>query len=457
VGRGGATPREFDVVFIGRFFLPTGPENCCVGVTDGKIVKVAKQLTADYTLEFGHYLVLPGAVDTHVHFRDPGFTHKEDVRTGSTSAVYGGVTTVLDMPNTDPRVRTFAQLKAKWEALRDRSLVDVGLFCEASPSTEFDRARQLAVGFKAYLAPTTAEKGFRSLEDARPAVAQALATGRPLSVHAEDPALLSKDEGASSLSAHAAARPPDAEANAISWLAANFDTANMNIAHVSTAAGLRAAAEGGYQGTLEASPHHALLDVDVKGLDSPTHAKVNPPLRAKADREAVFAALRSGKVAILASDHAPHTLDEKAAPFERAPSGAPGVETMLPLMMALAFYRQLEMARVVDMCCRLPAERYGLRKGKIAEGYDADFAVFDPRDVKRIRPEALHSKCGWSPFGGLFAVFPAAVFLRGDEIMGDGEIRPARPPGQLVRPAGVAPEADPSPQGPPEEIGGGEE
>lgn len=444
------------MVFIGRFFLPTGPENCCVGVSDGKITKVAKQLTADYTLELGHYLVLPGAVDSHVHFRDPGYTHKEDVRTGSTAAVFGGVTTVLDMPNTDPVVRTFAQLKAKWEALRDRSLVDVGLFCEASPQTDFERARQLAVGFKAYLAPTTGEKGFRSLEEARPTIAQAIQSGRPLSVHAEDPGLLSKEEGAPTLAGHAAARPPDAEANAISWLAANFDTPAMNIAHVSSSAGLKAAEEGGFKGTLETSPHHALLDVDVKGLDAPSHAKVNPPIRSKADREAIFAALRSGKISILASDHAPHTLDEKAAPFGRAPSGVPGVETLLPMMMALAFYRQLDMARVVDMCCRLPAERYGLRKGKIAEGYDADFAVFDPRDVKRIRPELLHSKCGWSPFGGLFAVFPVAVFLRGDEIMGDGQIRPARPPGQLVRPAGVAPEPDPSPPGSPEDIGGDE-
>ncbi len=443
-------------MFIGRFFLPTGPENCCVGVRDGRIVKVAKQLTADYTLEFGHYLVLPGAVDSHVHFRDPGFTNKEDVRTGSTSAVFGGVTTVLDMPNTDPRVRTFAQLKSKWETLRDRSLVDVGLFCEAAPQTDYERARQIAVGFKAYLAPTTGEKGFRSLEEARPIIAQALASGRPLSVHAEDPALLSKEEVADSLAGHAASRPPDAEANAISWLSTNFDTPAMNIAHVSSAAGLKAAEENGFKGTLETSPHHALLDMDVTGLDAPSHAKVNPPLRTKADKEAIFAALRSGKISILASDHAPHTLDEKAGPFGRAPSGAPGVETMLPLMMALSFYRQLDLARIVDACCRLPAERYGLKKGKVAEGYDADFAVFDPRDVKRIRPESLHAKCRWSPFGGMFAVFPVAVFLRGDEIMGDGEIRPARPPGQLVRPAGVAPEPDHSPPGPPEDIGGDE-
>ncbi len=440
-------PRQFDVVFIGRFFLPTGPENCCVGVRDGRIRKIAKNLEADYTLDFGHYLVLPGAVDTHVHFRDPGYTHKEDVKTGSTSAIFGGVTTVLDMPNTDPVVRTYSQLKSKWEALRDRSLVDIGLFCEAASQTDFERARQLAAGFKVYLSPTTGERGFRSLEEARPVVAAALASGRPVSVHAEDPALIGKVEGATSLADHAAGRPSDSEANAISWLSANFDTRAMNIAHVSSAAGLKAAEDGQFQGTLETSPHHALLDVDMSGLTSPSHAKVNPPLRSKADREAVFAALRSGRISILASDHAPHTAEEKAAPFGKAPSGVPGVETLLPLMMAFGFYRQIDMARLVDACCRLPAERYGLPKGKIAEGFDADFAVFDPRDVKRVRPEGLHSKCGWSPFAGLFAVFPVAVFLRGDEIMGDGAIRPARPPGQLVRPAGAEPEAHPPPDG----------
>lgn len=429
------------MVFLGRFFLPTGPENCCVGVRDGRIVKIAKQLDADYTLDFGHYLVLPGAVDTHVHFRDPGLTSKEDVKTGSTAAVYGGVTTVLDMPNSEPAVRTHSQLKAKWLALRDRSLVDVGLFCEATAQTDFDKAAPLACGFKLYLAPTTGERGFRSLEESRPVVGAALRSGRPLSVHAEDPALLAPRKGGpSSLAEHAADRPAEAEANAISWLSENFDTRAMNIAHVSSEAGLKAAEENHFMGTLEATAHHMLLDIDTTGMASPSQGKVNPPLRTKADREALFAAVRSGKVAILASDHAPHTLEEKGGDFAKAPSGVPGVETLLPLMMALGFYRQLDVQRVVDACCRLPAERYGLPKGKIAEGFDADFAVFDPRDVKRVRPEALHSKCGWSPFGGLFAVFPVAVFLRGDEIMGDGEIRTARPPGQLLRPAGLAPE-----------------
>jgi dihydroorotase len=455
--------RDFDVVFIGRFFLPTGPENCCVAVEDGRIVKIAKQLSAGYTLDFGHYLVLPGAVDTHVHFRDPGLTHKEDIKSGSTAAVFGGVTSALDMPNTDPPARTYNGLKAKWEGLRDRSLVDLGLFCEASPTTDFERARLLAIGFKAFLAPTTGGLGFKSLDSAKPVMEAALATGRPVSVHAEDPALFGRGERDETLAAHALARPPSAEANAITWLATQFDTTAVNIAHLSSAEGLKAAETSGFKGTLEASPHHALLDTDLTGLAAPAFAKTNPPVRSKADRTAIMAGLRGGRISILASDHAPHTAEEKTAPFAKAPSGVPGVETLLPLMMALAFNRQIDMQRVVDSCCRLPAERYGLMKGKIAEGYDADFAVFDPRDIKRIRPEALHSKCGWTPFGGMFAVFPVAVFLRGDEIMGEGQIRPARPPGQLLKPPGARREREEELEGPappPEDLGpdvGGED
>jgi len=425
--------RGYDVVFIGRFFLPTGPENCCVAVEDGRIVKIAKQLNAGYTLDFGHYLVLPGAVDSHVHFRDPGATHKEDVKSGSTAAVFGGVTSVLDMPNTDPPVRTYNGLKAKWEGLRDRSLVDTGLFCEAAPQTDFERAHQLAIGFKAYLAPTTGGHGFKSLEAAKPVIEAALTSGRPLSVHAEDPALLGKGDHDKSLADHANTRPASAEASAIRWLATHFDTTSMNIAHLSSAEGLKAAADSGFKGTLETSPHHALLDTELSGMPAPGFGKTNPPLRSRADRDAIMNGLRSGRISILASDHAPHTQEEKSADFAHAPSGVPGVETLLPLMMALAFNRQIDMQRVVDACCRVPAERYGLMKGKIAEGYDADFAVFDPRDIKRIRPEALHSRCGWTHFGGMFGVFPVAVFLRGDEIMGEGEIRPARPPGQLLK------------------------
>jgi dihydroorotase len=430
--------KDFDVVFIGRFFLDDGPQNCCVGVRDGRIVRIAKELDADYTLDFGHFLVLPGAVDAHVHFRDPGLTQKEDIRTGSTSAVFGGVTAVLDMPNTQPLVRTSAQLAAKAQALRDRSLVDYGLFCEAHPSTDFESAAEAAIGFKVYLAGSTGTAGFPSLDDAQMSVSRATTSGRPVTVHAEDPLLIDRSARPEDLAAHDQARPAAAEASAVRWICGRFDTRPMNLAHISSLEGLDAARIGGYSGTIETSPHHALLDRDVTGLTRQAMAKCNPPLRARADQEAVFAALRGGQIQILASDHAPHTTEEKSRTFAEAPSGVPGVETLLPLMMARVFYKQIDLQRVVDACCRAPAERFGLAKGRIAVGYDADFAVFDPRDVKRVRADTLHSKCGWTPFEGQFAVMPAAVFLRGDELMAEGEIRTARPPGQLLRP-GVAP------------------
>ncbi len=426
--------KEFDVVFIGRFFLADGPESCCVGVRDGRIVRIAKQLDADYTLDFGHYLILPGAVDAHVHFRDPGMTEKEDIRTGSTAAVYGGVTTVLEMPNTTPAVRTSAGLTAKMAALRDRSLVDYGLFCEAHPSTDFESAAKLAVGFKVYLAGSTGSEGYPSLDEAQMIVSRATASGLPVCVHAEDPAAIDQSARPDDLEGHGKARPPAAEANAIRWLCDKFDTRTMNLAHISSAEALEAAQNHGFAGTIEATPHHAMLDVQVTGLPRPAMAKTNPPLRSKGDQEAIFDAIGSGKVDIVASDHAPHTADEKAEAFADAPAGVPGVETMLPMFMARVFYKQIELQRVVEVLCRNPAKRYGLPKGQIAVGYDADFAVFDPRDVKRVRADTLHSKCGWTPFEGLFAVMPAAVFVRGDEIMAEGEIRTARPPGQLLRP-----------------------
>jgi dihydroorotase len=426
--------KEFDVVFIGRFFVADGPESCCVGVRDGRIIRIAKQLDADYTLDFGHYLILPGAVDTHVHFRDPGLTEKEDIRTGSTAAVYGGVTTVLEMPNTAPAVRTSAGLTAKMAALRDRSLIDYGLFCEAHPSTDFESAAKLAVGFKVYLAGSTASEGYPSLDEAQMVVSRATATGRPVSVHAEDPAALDQSARPDDLEGHDRARPAAAEASAIRWLCDKFDTRPMNLAHVSSAEALEAAHNSGFAGTIEAAPHHAMLDAHVTGLARAAMAKTNPPLRSKTDQEAIFNAIRSGKVHIVASDHAPHTLGDKTGPFADAPAGVPGVETMLPMFMARVFYKQIELRRVVEVMCRNPAKRYGLPKGQIAVGYDADFAVFDPRDVKRVRADTLHSKCGWTPFEGLFAVMPAAVFVRGDEIMAEGEIRTARPPGQLLRP-----------------------
>jgi dihydroorotase len=169
--------------------------------------------------------------------------------------------------------------------------------------------------------------------------------------------------------------------------------------------------------TSEVAPHHFLLD---RSGNLGAFGKVNPPLRKREDRQALFQALKDGAFDVIASDHAPHTIEEKEEDFDYAPSGVPGVETMVPLVMQHVKDKQLELSGAIRRLCERPAEIFGVRKGRIAVGYDADLMIFDMAKISIIKADALHSKCGWTPYEGMNAVFPKAVFLRGRLMVEDG-------------------------------------
>jgi dihydroorotase len=358
--------------------------------------------------------LLPGMVDVHVHVRQPGFGHKENWQTGSQSAAAGGVTTVLDQPNTDPPTVDGSAFDEK-ARLAGESLVDFGInggvTDDWDPGSLFDRPL-CALG-EIFLADSTGDMG---IDEARFVEALKLARDHdvPVTVHAEDATLF--DESArerTDADAWSAYRRADAEIAAVRRacaLAREHDT-SVHIAHASTPAGIDAAAEAGM--TCEVTPHHMLLsraDLDDLG----THGRMNPPLRRTRRRQKVYERVADGTVDVIATDHAPHTAAEKDASIWDAPSGVPGVETALPLLLAEVRAGNLDLTRVRDLTAANPAALFGLSgKGPIETGTDADLVLVDLDSVEKIESDSLHTKCGWTPFEGHEAVFPEWTMCRG--------------------------------------------
>ena len=403
-------------VVEGKCFVSGRFEQWAIGIENGKIVKIAKTLDGDRIWRFGNKAVLPGAIDAHVHFREPGMTQKEDFGSGSLAAINGGVTCVFDMPNTIPQTTTVAAIREKRKLAAAKSLVDFGLYAGVRKGVDVPALAKEAVGFKLYMASTTGEllvSSFDQIKDELTAIAQ---SGKVLAVHAEDEKLRSK-EAEEDLSDHLRNRSNDCELSAIRKVKAAAGHCRLHICHVSAHESIpELKASPGISS--EVAPHHLLLDKDTK---VGSHAKVNPPLRKREDRHALFKAIQGGTFDIVASDHAPHTIEEKREEFQYAPSGMPGTETMVPLLLHLVEENHLDIGGVVRRVCARPGELFGIPKGKIAEGYDADLMVVDFSSCISIRADHLHSKCGWTAFEGMPAIFPKAVFVRGELVIENGE------------------------------------
>jgi dihydroorotase len=411
-----------EIVISAKAVLPMGLSACEIGIAGGRITAVGKRLrSAAPRLSIRHGVLMPGAVDMHVHFREPGATHKEDFLSGTTAAAFGGVTFVADMPNNDPPVTDAAAYAKKQEVIRGRAVVDYGLVAGLDDRLEALRLGDRPIAYKAYLGRSTGALLLASSRALARAVKRSERAGRPLIVHAESEACLGKtDVTPGSLREHSSTRAERCEVEAIQDVLAARPT-GVHMAHLTSHGAL--VATRGSTLTREVTPHHLLLDFNAKRRPS-SLLKVNPPLRSPADRAALWSALRAGRVDVLASDHAPHTFAEKAAAFGVAPAGVPGVETMVPLMMSLVKRGGLSIKRLAQVSASNPGRILGVRKGMIAPGFDADLALYDLGDERRIEASRLHSKCGWTPFEGRKGVFPSRVWLRGEEVVNDDGLVP---------------------------------
>ena len=389
----------------------------------------------------GRY-VLPGFIDTHVHFRDPGHPHKEDWESGSRAAVIGGTTTVCDMPNTSPPTITVAAWEDKAAGAAARSRANYGIWFGGAAG-HVDDARRMAdegaaCGIKVFMGAST---GPLLVDDAT--LGEIFArTDALLGVHAESEAVLELQRAAWSgrtPPTHHDARPAEAAVEAVRRLIelCRARPRPVHVCHVSTAAELAEleAVRGHLPITLEVSPHHLWLD---NTMPLGNLGKVNPPLRPPADRVALWQALNSGVLDTIGSDHAPHTLAEKGLPYEQAPAGLPGVEMVFSLLAGAVREGRLSVERMVSLCAEAPARLFGFTsKGRVAEGADADLLIYAPSDLLALSAAQVLSRVGWSPFVGVQAhPFPDDVLVGGRVVAGGGRMVDDGARGTLVRPVG---------------------
>jgi dihydroorotase len=437
---------EYDLILrSGIVVTPEGERRVDVAVNRGQIAAVGDLSGSDtvHELDAQGMHILPGAIDTQVHFREPGLTHKEDIAHGTAAAICGGVTAIFEMPNTNPATTTAEALADKLARSAGRAYCDYAYFVGATPGNadQLAELEQLpgTPGIKMFAGSSTGDLLVERREDQRRVMAHGV---RPMPVHSEDEQRLRERKSALATGAHVREHPNIRDAEAARMSTAQLielceETGRaVHLLHISTLEELpliRAAKEKGLPITCEVTPHHLTLCADdYERLG--TLLQMNPPVRGAEHRAALWAAVQEGLFDVVGSDHAPHTLEEKAKEYPDSPSGMPGVETLLPLMIHWALEGRLSLAEVVRMTNQRPCSLYGIAgKGAIEVGFDADLVVVDLNDSWTVKGAEMHSLCGWSPYEGMTLRGRIRdVFLRGNHVVGSGEFL-QRPLGEMVR------------------------
>lgn len=394
---------------LGNVTLPSG-RVADVTLDGGRVAHVGARRVSAARLDCTGLLVLPGAIDMHVHLRGGVQSAKEDWKSGSMSALAGGVTVVVDQPNTIPPITTPDALQARVREAQEHSYCSFAVNSGVTPDTPLEsmwQAGALAFG-ETFFAPSSYGD---AISDAalRPALERIRALGALATIHAETV----EDAVDTGLVFHDRVRSPEGELRAVKAVSGlNEGGCRLHFCHLSTKRSIDAA-----QGSVEVTPHHLFLSLEDFDARDPV-GKVNPPLRTEKERKQLWG--RWDRIDVIASDHAPHTREEKAQPFSTAPSGICGVETMLPLLLARVMDGKCSLQSVIEKTSYRPAEILGIPRAGFSVGDRADFALYDKIPAP-VMPELLHSKCGWTPFEGHLALFPVTVIREGRVVYREGE------------------------------------
>ncbi len=425
---------SFDLVITGGTVVSTdGETKTDVGVRDGRIAAVGDLRASKGAehLDATGLHVLPGVIDTQVHFREPGNEHKEDLATGTAAAALGGVTGIFEMPNTAPPTTTREAFADKMARAAGRARVDYAFFIGAAPGNIDDLAtlEQLpgCSGIKLFMGSSTGNLLMADDDN----IGRALANGhRRMAVHAEDEPRLKEREALLSADSPAEMHPVwrDAESARLATerllrLARRYNRL-VHVLHVSTGDEMVMLRKARDIATVETTPQHLTLFAPDCYRRLGNYARMNPPIRDESHRTALWEAIADGTVDVIGSDHAPHTREEKDRPYIESPSGMPGVQTLVPIMLDHVNAGRLSLQRFVDLTSAGPARIYRIaNKGRIAEGFDADFTLVDLKAARRIEDSWIASRCGWTPFAGVTVTgWPKATILRGTPIMRDDEL-----------------------------------
>lgn len=417
----------------GTVHLPSGPAQANVGVTGGRIAAIGATGEAGETIDCAGLDILPGVIDTQVHFREPGLVHKEDLESGARAAVLGGVTAVFEMPNTRPNTDSAEAIEQKLALARGRMWCDHAFYVGATNHNAADLAELERMpgtaGVKIFMGASTGD--LLVSEDA--SLAAVLASGhRRVAIHAEDEDRMRARESErvpGDPASHPVWRDDESALLATTRILrlARAAGRRIHVLHVTTPAELELLSRHKDIATCEVTPQHLTLAGEEAYPRLGTLAQMNPPIRSRAHRDGLWHWLGQGVVDILGSDHAPHTLAEKSQPYPASPSGMPGVQTLLAVMLDHVANGRTTLQRVIDLTSAGPQRVFGIAgKGRIAVGYDADFSVVDLKARWTVADDWLASRCGWSPFTGMELTGRAiGTIVRGHRVMWDGALADA--------------------------------
>ncbi|MBV8661621.1 MAG: dihydroorotase [Hyphomicrobiales bacterium] len=434
--------RSFDCILAGGTVVNhDGVGERDIGVIDGKIAEIGAlgAAAAGERVDCRGLHILPGVIDSQVHFREPGATHKEDLETGSRAAALGGVTAVFEMPNTNPTTTSAEALADKVARGTKRMHCDFAFWVGGTHDNvrdipELERL-PAAAGIKVFMGSST---GALLVPDDAGVLAILKATRRRAAFHSEDETRLAERKGLrvpGDPSSHPIWRDEIAALRSTERLIrlAREARAQVHVLHISTREEIPLLQDAKDVASCEATPHHLTLSAeDYARLG--TKLQMNPPVRGPEHREGVWRGIEQGVIDVLGSDHAPHTLEEKARPYPDSPSGMTGVQTLVPIMLDHVNAGRLSLQRFVDLTSAGPQRLFGIvGKGRIAAGYDADFTIVDLKRRAAIRDSWIASRCAWTPYDGKQVTgWPVGTFVRGQRVMWEGEITtPAQ--GEAVR------------------------
>ncbi len=392
----------------------------------------APQISVDETIDAPGLHLIPGVVDDQVHFREPGLTQKEDLASASRACAKGGVTTFLEMPNTIPHAITQERLEAKLALAATKSLVNYGFYIGATPNNLDElKSAHRTPGIKIFIGSSTGDL----LVDEQEALERIFAeTTLPITAHCEDEATVQANRerlaGTHDVANHSKIR--DHQAALIATRRA-IDLAcrhqhRFHVLHVSTGAETELFADARPWITAEVCPHHLFFNVDdYQRLG--TLIQMNPSLKHREDNAVLWEALLDGRVQVIATDHAPHTWEEKQQPYPQSPSGLPAVENSLALLLNEVHRGRCTLEQVVHWMCDAPARVWDLvGKGRIAVGYDADLVLVDLERTQEVRNERQVTKCGWSPWHGVrLTGWPVRTWVMGHTVFNDGRFDTSQP------------------------------
>lgn len=433
-----------------KIYTRRGIVEAGLAIDKGRIFRIAKETNlpqASTKLDLQRCIVLPGLIDTHVHLRDQQLSYKEDFFTGTSAAAAGGVTLTVDMPNNKPVTMSSKSLRERMKLAEKRIIVNVA-FYSAFPASLGEIpsiVKEGAVGFKLFLSQRIGGLDIEDNDVLLRAFNKVGETNTIVAVHAEDKEILEniknkmKQAGRNDVNAHLEVHPPNAEVKAIQRISQLVKESKVRVhfCHVSSAAGLNTfltAKKMGLSVTCEVTPHHLFLSHEQLKR-SRTIALVHPPLRTNKDIKALWNALTHGLIDTVASDHAPHTIEEKEAKsiWDVKP-GIPGLETTLPLLLTQVNEGKLALSDLVKMTSEKPAEIFNLRdRGRLGEGYLADLVVVDIHRKHEIDSSRFLSKAKYSPFDGWkVRGKPIKTFVNGQLVIDEGEIVAKPGTGQIV-------------------------